>query len=220
MRAVFFEVDGVLLHSLFHPDPARRRGWDAHVAEDLGLAPEAMNGFFATHFPEAASGRLSLIAALQDYLPTVGHYGTAEDFLSRWLLHDTDIDLPLLEALRQLRAAGNTALYLASDQDHLRAVHLWNEIGLRHYFDDMFFAAQLGADKRDAAFYAQVEAQIGPQDEPPLLFDDSRTALAVAAEAGWEGVLYRGLADVTDHPWIAGQLSAAHSLPPADPLPA
>ena len=57
MRSVFFDVDGVLIHSIFHADATRRRRWDRHIEEDLGVSPEAFTGFFSTAFTDVVEGR-------------------------------------------------------------------------------------------------------------------------------------------------------------------
>jgi putative hydrolase of the HAD superfamily len=44
-RALFFDVDGVVVHG-FHTRPERRRRWDETLFQDLGIAPSA----FTDHF--------------------------------------------------------------------------------------------------------------------------------------------------------------------------
>ncbi|HEV7417618.1 MAG TPA: HAD family hydrolase, partial [Tianweitania sediminis] len=183
MRAVFFDVDGVLLHSFFHPDPAKRRRWDDHLLEDVGIAPEQLNGFFETRFNAAMLGQTSIITELDAYLPTIGYVGSSLDFLSYWLMRDTHINLPLLNLIRRLRTRSDAALYIATNQEHIRAFHLWNEVGLRHYFDDMFHAARFGVSKSDAAYYTKVEEVVGGDAEAPLIFDDSERVIAAAGSA-------------------------------------
>lgn len=213
MRAVFFDVDGVLLHSFFHPNPAKRRRWDQHLLEDIGIAPDQLNPFFETRFNEAMLGHTSIIAELDAYLPTIGYAGTSLDFLSYWLMRDTHINLALLNLIRRLR--GDAALYIATNQEHLRAFHLWNEVGLKHYFDDMFYAARFGVGKNEAEYYARVVEIVGVDAEAPLLFDDSERVIAAATAAGWEAVLYHDLDNFTDHPWIAERLGTPKKLPMA-----
>lgn len=205
MRAVLFDVDGVLIHSLFHPDPARRRRWDQHLQDDLGIRREALEPFFADGFDDIIEGRTSIITALDRFLPTIGFRGSSLDFFDYWLTRDVHLNLQLLDAVRRLRGSG-AKLFIATNQEHIRAFHLWSVLGLRHYFDDMFYASRFGIGKQRPEFYGRVEALIGPQDEPPLFFDDSVRVVATAAAHGWESVLYRDLSDCTAHPWVALRL--------------
>ncbi len=207
MRAILFDVDGVLIHSLFHPDPARRRRWDQHLLEDLGVSQEALQPFFDERFIDIIEGRNSLIAALDDFLPTIGYPGSSLDFLTYWLTRDVHLNLQLLELVRRLRGA-RIRLFIATNQEHVRAFHLWDTVGLRHYFDDMFYAARFGVGKKSPEFYEKVNALIGPQSEPPLFFDNSPSVVRAAQAAGWEAVLFNDLVDCVGHPWIASRLTS------------
>ncbi len=209
MRAVLFDVDGVLIHSLFHPDPARRRHWDQHLHDDLGVTREALAPFFRAGFADIIEGRVSILPALDNFLPTIGYRGSSLDFLDYWLTHDIHLNVQLLDVVRHLRGSG-ARLFIATNQEHVRAFHLWGAVGLRHYFDDMFYAARLGVSKQQPEFYARVDSLIGRQDEPPLFFDDSAKAVAAAEAHGWESVHYTELADCAEHPWVAARLQRRH----------
>jgi putative hydrolase of the HAD superfamily len=208
LRAVFFDVDGVLLHSLFHADLARRRRWDTHLLEDMGVDPEAFARFFDPSFGEVIAGRVSLVTALERFLPTVGYRGTPLDFIAYWLSRDTHVNHQLLALITRLRATGPLRLYLATNQEHLRAFHLWNTVGLRHSFDDIFYAARLGVAKPEPAFFEAVDGAIGPQPVPPLFFDDSPRVVDAANRHGWEAVLFSEIGDCAEHPWICDRLAA------------
>jgi len=217
VRAVLFDVDGVLIHSLFHPDPARRRRWDQHLLEDMGIAPEALAPLFGPRFVDIIEDRDSLIAALDDFLPSTGYRGSTMDFLTYWLTRDVHVNLQLLDLVRRLRSTG-ARLFVATNQEHVRAFHLWSAVGLRHYFDDMFYAARFGVSKHQPGFYQRVDALLGPQEEPPLFFDDSAKVVRAAASHGWDAVLYTDFADCADNPWVAARLgrSALESRQPAN----
>ncbi|BCH25553.1 HAD family hydrolase [Mesorhizobium sp. L-8-3] len=206
MRSVLFDVDGVLVHSLFHDIPERRRRWDRYLLEDTGVDPEAFQTFFGPAFMEVIEGRVSLVTALEAFLPTVGYHLSPLGFIDYWLARDTHVNLQLMSLLARLRASGPVRLYLATNQEHLRAFHLWDKVGLKHHFDDMFYAARMGVAKPDPEFFRRVEARIGPQQEPPLFFDDSRSVVAAANEFGWEGVVFSDVEDCAGHSWIAGRL--------------
>lgn len=210
-RAVLFDVDGVLIHSLFHPDPAQRRRWDQHLLEDLGVAPDHLAPFFGERFIDIIEGRKSLISELDIFLPTVNFRGSSLDFLSYWLARDTNLNLPLLQLIRSLHNRGDSRLFIATNQEHVRAFYLWHDLGLKHYFDDMFYAARFGAGKHSREFYDCAESLIGPSAAPPLFFDDSPKIVRAAQACGWEAVHYNTLHDFRKHPWIADRLDRNHS---------
>ena len=201
-RAVLIDVDGVLVHSHFHPDPARRRRWDEHLLEDMGVEPAAFKTLFKGGFDAAITGEASLVETLDAFLPTVGYRGSTLDFIGYWLTHDAHLNFQLLDALQRLSETGGVRLYVATNQEHLRANHLWSNLGLCRVFDDMFYSARLGVAKPGADYFANVDALLGPQTEPPLIFDDSPAVIEAANGHGWEGVLFLTLDDFTGQPWV------------------
>lgn len=208
MRAVLFDVDGVVVHG-FHADPARQRRWNAHLAEDLGIDPEAFNETFirGPFARDVIPGRRSLVAALEETLPTLGFTGSPLTVIAYWLSRDSQLNLPLLDQIRRLRRRGDAGLFLATNQEHLRAAHLWGTLGLGHVFDDIFHSARLGAAKPHSDFFEAVSKRLAPQEQPPLLFDDSPAVVDAANAFGWEAVLYGEIGDFVDHPWIAPRIS-------------
>jgi len=207
-RAVLFDVDGVLVHSRFHPNEGARRFWDTHLLEDMGVDPTRFQQFFGADFDQVIMGKRSFVAALDAFLPSVGYKGSTMDFIGYWLARDSQLNRQLLDIIKRLRAGG-ARLYMATNQEHLRASYLWNELKLSHLFDDMFYAARLGAMKPDREFFRRVEDYLGPQAEPPLLFDDSERVIEAGNKHGWESVLFNHITDCTGHPWVAARLHLA-----------
>jgi putative hydrolase of the HAD superfamily len=206
-RALFFDVDGVVVHG-FHTRPDRQRRWDENLAQDLGIDPAA----FVEHFirgpfeREVLTGRTSLIQALTDVLPKIGYDGSPMRLVDYWLRRDSHLNFQLLDLIAALRRAGIRPIYLATNQEHLRAFHLWTGLGLNAYFDDIFYAARLGAVKPAKDFFEAILRTIGPQAEPPLFFDDSEAVIAGVRAFGWEGVLFDMVEDCAEHPWIKAAL--------------
>ena len=206
-RAIFFDVDGVVIHG-FHARPERRRRWDGALLDDLGIDPAR----FVEHFirgpfeQEVLTGRLSLVQALSETLPKLGFHGSPMQLIDYWLRRDSQLNFQLLDPIRALRKAGAGPIYLATNQEHLRAFHLWSGLGLNQYFDDIFYAARLGALKPKPEFFDGILQAIGPQVEPPLFFDDSETVVAGAQAFGWDAVLFDTVEECAAHPWIRGVL--------------
>ena len=209
MRPVLFDVDGVIVHSLFHADPARRRRWDAHLLEDMGVDPEAFSALFDKRFEATITGKVSLVETLDAFLPEIGYRGCTMDFVAHWMERDVNLNYQLFEGIKRLRAGGGVKLYVATNQEHLRAHYLWSDLSLGHVFDDIFYAARIGAAKPDPRFFAWIDKRFGPQDEKPLFFDDNPTVIKAAREAGWEGVTFREAEDFLEHPWVAPRLTPA-----------
>lgn len=214
MRVVLFDVDGVLIHGYGGEAPRRRR-WDEHLQADLGIDPERFKALFIKDVFErdVLTGRKALLTALEETLPALGFRGSPLAVAGYWLDRDSQVNLQLLEIVRGLRRAAGIKLYIATNQEHLRAFHLWHRLGFGLLFDDLFHSARLGVLKPDPAFYQRIEEIIGPQVEPPLIFDDSQAVILGARAFGWEGVLYNELDDCLSHPWIAHVLAAGRPGP-------
>ncbi len=208
MRSVLFDVDGVLVHG-YTGQTERRRRWDEHLLADLGIDPAAFRDLFIKQAfeKEVLTGRKALLSALEEVLPQLGFHGSPFVVASYWLDRDSHLNRQLLDVVRRLRRTGRARLYVATNQEHLRAFHLWNRHGFENLFDDMFHAARFGALKPARAFFERAAEILGPQEEPPLFFDDSEAVVRAANAFGWEGILYRGLTDCTAHPWISKILS-------------
>ncbi len=209
-RTILFDVDGVIVHG-FHARPERRRRWDTDMLRDLGIDPARFSeAFFSGRFErDVLTGRQSLVQALSDVLPSIGFHGSPMQLVDYWLRRDSELNLPLLDLIGDLRRAGAGPIHLATNQEHLRAFHLWSGLGLSAYFDDIFYAARLGVLKPAPEFFDRIEQAIGPQIEPPLFFDDSETVVDAACAYGWEGVLFEEIESCAAHPWIEGLLAGS-----------
>ena len=187
------DVDGVVVHA-----PNGRR-WDAAIEADLGISPQALQErFFAPHFHDIVHGRADLMdrlgAALAEFAPHV----TAQALVDYWFEKDGRLNHALLDELAPWRAAG-FPLHLATVQEHHRARHLWETLGLKNRFDAIHYAAALGCAKPDPAFWAAVQERTGYAPADLLLIDDSARNVESARAAGWAAVLWNGterLADV------------------------
>jgi putative hydrolase of the HAD superfamily len=206
-RAVLFDVDGVLVHG-YHSRPEKQRRWDQFLATDLGIDPKVFFEQFIKpiFIPEVLTHRKSLVNALEEALPALGYTGSPMNVIGYWMGRDTQLNHPLLNTIKKLRATGAARIYIATNQEDVRAYHLWSNLGLQHLFDDIFYAARLGAAKTDIAFFEAVARRLGPQTEPPLMFDDYSLVVDAANAFGWEGVLFDDTEDCRTHPWVAGHI--------------
>lgn len=193
LRALMVDVDGVVAR---RPDGRR---WDGAMRRDLGLDPERLQtAFFATHFGEIVLGRADLYERLRPVLTEIAPQVACEDLVAYWFEQDGHLDHALLEDLAVLRADG-LELHLATVQEHHRARHLWETLGLKSRFEAMHYAAALGCKKPETAFYRAVEARTGFAPHELALLDDSPRNVEAARACGWGAALWtaeRPLAEV------------------------
>ncbi len=205
-RVLLFDVDGVLVHG-YHAKPHKQIRWDENLLADLGVDPQRFKDEFIydVFVKKVIVGQMSLLEALDRTLPRLGYRGPSMAFAGYWLSHDSHVNEPLLDVVRRLKATG-VNLYLATNQEHMRAQWLWQTLKFGELFDDIFHSARIGHAKPAKPYYDWVNHRLGPQAEPPLFFDDSEPVIKGAREAGWEAVQYDELEHVTGHPWIAERL--------------
>lgn len=209
-RAVVFDVDGVLVHGIHH-NPARTRRWDTTLMNDLGVDPARFTNefIFDIFVKKVVNGKMSVIEALERHLPALGYKGSPMVFLDYWLKKDIVLNQELIQAIKQLKSRSDIRLYVATNQEHIRASWLWSQCGLSQIFDDMFHSARVGIRKPDPAYFDFIHRRIGPQDEAPLFFDDTPKVVDGARTQGWDAVLFDTNRDFFEHPWIAEKLASS-----------
>src|SRR5436305_4789882 len=163
------DVDGVLVDGR----PEDGRPWHTSVEEDLGLTSGLLHEqFFAPYWENIVLGRAGLMEHLMTALQKIAPHVGPDQFVSYWFERDSRLAAPLLQELSLVRSAG-IRVYLATNQEHLRAAYLMEDLGLAEHVDGMFYSARLGAKKPDVEFFAKVEAAVGLRGDEMLLIDDS-----------------------------------------------
>lgn len=211
---VFFDVDGVLIDG-WHANPTLRRPWDATIEQDIGVNREALRrGLFMPGDRETgslmkacASGEADLKDVLADLLPTLGHGGSVAAFLDYWFRKDSIFNPDVLSIVKRLKQCDGVELYLATNQEHHRARYLWDDLGLKDLFLDIFYSARLGIQKDKIDFFTKINTllDIGTV-EPPLFFDDTEKNVITACEAGWDGHVFDTAGALSRNPRLLGIL--------------
>jgi putative hydrolase of the HAD superfamily len=184
IKAVMVDVDGVLVDGR----PEDGRHWQASIEEDFGFASETLNEqFFAPYWETIVLGRAGLMEMLKAPLQKIAPHVSPADFVSYWFERDSRLVAPLLQELSFVRSAG-VRVYLATNQEHLRAAFLMEKLGLAEQVDGIYYSARLGTKKPDTEFFAKVQAAVGLRGEEMLLIDDSRQNIEAALQAGWQAL--------------------------------
>ncbi|MCP8883468.1 HAD family hydrolase [Devosia sp. XJ19-1] len=206
-RALVFDVDGVLVHG-YHARPDRQRRWDENLLIDLGVDPDRFREefIFDIFIKKVVIGEMALIEALDKRLPGLGYKGSPMAFAQYWLANDSTLNTELLDAIRTLKARSDVRLFIATNQDHMRAQWLWQTLGLGEIFEDIFYSARIGMTKAHKGFFAFADERMGRFDQPPLFFDDTQKVIDVAQTAGWDAVLFDTNDQFFAHPWVKARL--------------
>jgi putative hydrolase of the HAD superfamily len=200
------DADGVVVRR-----QAGRR-WDSDLEADLGIRSADLDRlFFRAQFDDVLAGRADLFETLDGVLPSLGAVSSRE-LVDYWFAHDAALDERLLADLSAARADGFEA-HLATVQEHHRARHLWEALGLREHFSAMHYAADVGFRKSEAGFYDVVQRRTGLAAHLHCLIDDSQDNVDAARGAGWRAFHWRPTSRLTE---VLRNLE----LNPAAPVPA
>lgn len=188
MRTILLDVDGVLVTG--RPEDGKHQFTD--LERDLGVSHQRLQRvFFDKSWHGIVTGKTPLLPRLSAALERIAPAVSAHTLLDYWLHNDARIDTHVLAAVGRYRERGGK-VYLATNQEHHRARYLMEELALASHVDGIFYSAALGVRKPDRGFFESVAAAL-PQDEEPILIDDTEENVVAARRFGWPSI----------H-WIAG----------------
>jgi putative hydrolase of the HAD superfamily len=184
IKALMMDVDGVLVDGR----PEDGSHWSTSLQEDFGFPADLLQElFFAPYWDRIVDGRAGLMEHLPTVLRQIAPGVSPESLVSYWFARDARLDVPLLRQLAEVRSAG-IPVYLATNQEHLRAAYLMKELGLAEHVDGILYSARLGAAKPDADFFARAQVAVGLRAEDILLIDDSQRNIEAARNVGWKAL--------------------------------
>ena len=180
-RCLMLDVDGVVVNGR----PGDGASWAADIERDLGVAPARLQeAFFAPFWGDIVLGRAELLEVLEACLPELSPSLSARQFIDYWFERDSGLDAAVLADCDALRARGHS-IFLATNQEHLRARYLMERLALRDHVDGMVYSAEVGARKPEPAFFHAAAERCGTAPRDILLVDDTAANVEAARAAGW-----------------------------------
>jgi len=180
LKALLLDVDGVLV---IPP-----------VMFGAALTPRsAAQAFFLGPFLSASIGQADLPELLPPLLAALGYVGTPEQFMAEWFAAENHPNIPLLNEVRALRAAG-WPVYLATNQERHRLKYLLQNMGLGQLVNGEFASCSVGVRKPEAAYFELVQRELGPLPRQIVFWDDAPGNVEAALAAGWAAHLYTDVA--------------------------
>lgn len=175
------DVDGVLVTGRSEDGEF----WAEDIERDIGVSVNDLRRhLFVPYWAEIVEGRLDLRAVLSKCLPLFAPHLTVGELMAYWFGKDARIDEKVLADMRRLRAEG-VAIYLATNQEHYRARHLMDHLGLGRHVDGMVHSAALGVRKPRTAFFETAASRVGLIPSHIMLIDDTAANVEGARSAGW-----------------------------------
>lgn len=200
---IIFDVDGVLING-FHANEQFRNRWDENLYDELGITQDDLtNHFFNKRFGDVLIGKRPLHEALNESLGDLKFNGTSQDIIDFWMKNDSNINYAVLDIVKKLNSA-SCDLYIATNQEHVRANYLWQHLGFKSYFKDIFYSARIGHAKPSLEYFVYINNAIGGEDI--IFFDDHPQNIDVAKSCGWQAYLFNEISDLTGNPLIQSLL--------------
>lgn len=116
-----------------------------------------------------------------------------EEIIAEWMemagdmYHTVPLKAGVRDYLDKCRASGERMAVLTSCvPEHCRAA--LDAHGLNEYFEHIFFAQEMGLDKRESTIYHKVAQQLGVTTAECTMYDDSTAACRAARAAGMQTV--------------------------------
>lgn len=194
MKVLMIDVDGVLIHGR----PQDGLPPFTFLERDLGLSPELLQEeFFKPHWSEIIIGREQLMPRLQQVLSRIAPDVSAEALVAYWFENDSRLDYAFLDALARYRADG-VRIFLATNQEHMRAGYLMETLDLITHVNCIFYSAALGHRKPSKEFYAQATKGANASASDIVFIDDTLENVEGARRFGWQAIHWTGKATLHD----------------------
>lgn len=184
MKILMVDVDGVLVHGR----PSDGLPLFTYLERDLGLSLDVLQqAFFKTCWVDIVTGRDALEPRLAEVLGRIAPELTARTLIDYWFENDSRLDHGLLDDLAALRARG-TKMFLATNQEHMRAAYLMGDLGLSSRFDGIFYSAALGHQKPSTEFFRLATERVGISASEIGFIDDVEANIRAARQFGWKAM--------------------------------
>lgn len=182
------DVDGVLVNG--RPQDGKHLFTD--LERDLGLSRSLLQAaFFDVYWQEIVMGRDALLPRLRSVLGKIAPQLEAQRLIDYWFVNDSRIDVAMLADVDALRRGG-MKVFLATNQEHLRARYLMEQMELGAHVDGIVYSAALGVRKPMPEFYRLAAERTGVAPDEIVFIDDVAANIEAARAARWNAVLWTG----------------------------
>lgn len=187
MQTIMMDVDGVLVSGR----PKDGADLFTDLEADLGISALTLQReFFKPRWPEIITGRKALLPELSEFLTDIASAVSAQTLIDYWFENDSRLVEAVVDDMAKLRAQG-FRVYLATNQEHMRATYLMEAMGLARHVDGIFYSAAIGHRKPSRPFYQHIQDTLGGSAEDITLVDDTEDNVTAAREQGWNAIHWR-----------------------------
>jgi putative hydrolase of the HAD superfamily len=182
IKAIFFDLDGIII-------TGNKKLFSQRLSEENNIPLEKVSEFFLNDFRECSFGRADLKEKIAPYLIEWGYKGTVDDLLKYWFENENTFDPKILDLLKDLKGRG-IKCYITTRQEKYRKEYMFNKLGLKNYFDDIFCTCDIGYDKSEKAYWDYVFNKVNSEPDECMYFDDKHENLDIAQSLGIKSYLF------------------------------
>lgn len=184
IKTVIFDTDGMVIH--------REMYFSQRFSKEFGVPMKKVLPFFKNEFQLCLVGKADLKEELAKYLDQWEWKKSVDDLLSYWFEHESNLDKKILESVKILRDKG-ISCYLDSNNEKYRAQYLFENLGLKEFFNGAFSSAELGFLKPQPEFWSAIHERLGKPDKSEVLvWDDEEENVESAKSFGFHSEFYSG----------------------------
>ena len=182
INIIILDTDGIVVH--------REMYFSQRFSQTFGVPPEKVLRFFKNEFQLCLTGKADLKEELSKYTPEWGWTKSVDDLLMFWFENENTIDQKILEHIQTLRKKG-VCSYIDTNNEKYRAAYLFDNLGLKQFFDGTFSSAQLGCLKPQQEFWSAIHDALGkPNKADVLVWDDDHEHVEAAKLFGFHAERY------------------------------
>ena len=185
-----FDVDGVLLKS---------ETWRDHLIMEYGLLPDDTREFFDGRFQACIVGKADLHEVLQPFLPGWGISVSVQEFVNIWFETESEVIESTFNFIEEIADSADS-LSIATNQEAYRSTYLWENLGLKDFFQKAFVSSDLGVRKPLPTYFHRVQGELGVEPRQIVFIDDNKANVDAANAMGWRAVHYKDESSLKDIP--------------------
>lgn len=183
LKAVLFDVDGVLTNSSNVADRLVKVGFDSKKVTEF-----RRNFFRSVEFEGAIFGNIKIEEYLYTCLQELGWNKTIEEFFLFWFEADNHPIEENINVTKRLKEMGFW-VYVATHQEKNRLKYL-QTVQLPGIFDGWFSSCDLHLLKNDPEYFRQVLETLNLKADEVVHIDDKQAMLDSASSVGLHTILY------------------------------
>lgn len=186
-KVFLVDLDGVVLNRTdFFSKRAETLYPSANHAEILKF-------FTGGLYKKITLGQVGLIEALSEVLPDWNVNVNVDEVLEAWFSGENNIDKEVVDRIQEIRKSGVKCV-IATDHSKYRKDDVWNNLGMRDFFDDIIASADIGATKEESDFYKKSMGMLDIENPNQVSFtDDDPKNVAVAESLGINSFVFEDI---------------------------